>query len=862
MTRTTFAFALLALAAPVAAQQSAPATTRAAGPEYHVPEVQRALAGENWRELWVRPLTVPVLDLGMNGGLKPERQGGGNQSITLHFVDATGNGWVFRSVNKFPGRALPRDLKGTVAEDIVKDQVSAMHPGGHFVVPRLLEALDILHVAPTLYVMPNDPRLGEFRETFAGMLGMLELKPNEGPDDTPGFAGATKVKDTDAFLEDLEESPDYRLETREYLRSRLVDFIINDTDRGTDQWRWARFGSKGNYTYRPIPRDRDWALVNGEGFVALAARSFFPKHTFFDDRLPQLDAFTFSSHLLDRRLLAGMSRADFRRELAFVQQRLTNQVLAAAMRDLPAAYHADHVDEMIEALQIRRDNLGRHVERWYEWLASDPDVHATDERDRADIEHLSDGSLRVRLARASGGAPYFDRRFLPGETNEVRIFMHGEADQVVVSGKPGRVIVRVIGGGGDDRLEDRAGQARFYDDRGDNQVVRASGTKFSAEPWTPPAPPEGLRVGRSWVPDYGKDTGLSPLFGYEEGAGVVIGPRYSIVRYGFREAPYDWKLDLAGMYATRSGGFGVQLDLDQRFENSRAGLLAHVRGTQFDAFRFYGYGNDSPDIGSSESLVMQDQLTAFAGVRWALGVRVGKQREEIAAESSQRPFLVDAPRGITGSFFLGPIAQWTRPRPGAGNPLADAFEGERETFGQFGARAALELKHTDRPSAPRRGFAFDAEARGFPLVTGDAESFGSVSALARTYVPLLGDTHLALRLGGEQVLGDAPAFESAFLGGRTSLRGFRFERFAGDAAAFGGAELRIPIDTVKLVLNGELGVYALADAGRVWLDGDSPGGWHTATGAGVWFSTMNRTISLTYARGERNRWYLWAGLPF
>src|SRR5690606_5374252 len=172
-----------------APRQPTETVTRAAGPQYSANGLQQALAGENWRELWVRPLTMPVLDLGMNGGLKPERQGGGNQSITLHFEDGLGNGWVFRSVDKHPEQAMPADLAGTVVQDIVEDQVTALHPGGHFIVPRLLEALDILHVSPTLYVMPDDPRLGEFRETFANMSGMLKLKPHEGPDDTPGFAG-------------------------------------------------------------------------------------------------------------------------------------------------------------------------------------------------------------------------------------------------------------------------------------------------------------------------------------------------------------------------------------------------------------------------------------------------------------------------------------------------------------------------------------------------------------------------------------------------------------------------------------------------------------------------------------------------
>jgi hemolysin activation/secretion protein len=130
------------------------------------------------------------------------------------------------------------------------------------------------------------------------------------------------------------------------------------------------------------------------------------------------------------------------------------------------------------------------------------------------------------------------------------------------------------------------------------------------------------------------------------------------------------------------------------------------------------------------------------------------------------------------------------------------------------------------------------------------------------YLPLVGATHLAARVGGAGAFGDFPVFESAFVGGRHSLRGFRSDRFAGDAALFGGAELRVPLGTVPLLVNGELGVFGLADAARVWHSGESPGGWHTGIGAGLWFTALGRAVSVAYARGESGRLYAWAGLPF
>ena len=83
-----------------------------------------------------------------------------------------------------------------------------------------------------------------------------------------------------------------------------------------------------------------------------------------------------------------------------------------------------------------------------------------------------------------------------------------------------------------------------------------------------------------------------------------------------------------------------------------------------------------------------------------------------------------------------------------------------------------------------------------------------------------------------------------------------------DRSAFGSAELRIPLGTVPLLINWKSGIFGLVDAGRLWLDGESPGGWHTGFGGGVWISALGQTISAAYAHGDTNRFYLQKGLSF
>ena len=47
-------------------------------------------------------------------------------------------------------------------------------------------------------------------------------------------------------------------------------------------------------------------------------------------------------------------------------------------------------------------------------------------------------------------------------------------------------------------------------------------------------------------------------------------------------------------------------------------------------------------------------------------------------------------------------------------------------------------------------------------------------------------------------------------------------------------------------------MLGLADAGRVWVEGDNDESWHDAFGAGIWVAFIDErgTVSLTFAEGD------------
>ena len=150
--------------------------TLAPGPDYRVGPIRRFFLGERYRDLWAMPVDIPVIDLGRTaGGLTPIQRGGGLQTVSLRMLGGDGDQYVLRSVNKDPTPSIPSYLRRTIAHDIVQDQISAIHPYAAFVLPPMLDAAGVYHTDPRLIYIPDDPRLGIYREEFAGMIAMIEM---------------------------------------------------------------------------------------------------------------------------------------------------------------------------------------------------------------------------------------------------------------------------------------------------------------------------------------------------------------------------------------------------------------------------------------------------------------------------------------------------------------------------------------------------------------------------------------------------------------------------------------------------------------------------------------------------------------
>jgi hypothetical protein len=792
----------------------------------------RTLLGDNYREEWTTPIKVPVFNpRTFHGGLKPLKTGGGAQTISLRFEASDGSQYTFRSVRK-RFSVLPEQYKGTVIWYIVGDEGSASHPLGAIVTDPIQAAVGVIHPHPTVAVMADDPVLGEFRQEFAGMLGELE-EHSHVPKSSPGFAGASKIIGSDTLLDRLNDDPQTRVDARALLTAVEMDMLIGDNDRHPDQWKWARFGKKKDEgPWEPIAVDRDHAFVSYEGLVMKIARFALPNLVTYENRYSDPSALFANAVEFDRRMLASLDKSVWDSVATSLMQRITDPVIDNAMRTLPPEY-ANYTPRLAAKLKARRDGLRGAADLYYRELWKVADIHGTDADDEATVVRSGDGIVDVRI-QSGGDAPYFSRRFYATETKGIRIYLHGGNDRATVEGSVRSSIpIRIIGGNGNNVFVDnstvggRRNPTRFYDVGNVDNVVYARDTVdekiniddafnhyFNRRPWQ-------RAYGKLIPPQRDRGSSLKPVLGIHSQRGLGYYPVIGLSRtsYGFRKVPYASIEEADVGYSATSGRWRVRGLLDKRFEESDVHIPVTAHMSQFEVVQFHGFGNNTGDP-------LRDPFFDVRQRQWEFNPGIGRSFSPVS------------------DISLGPIVRYTTTDSVPTQFIAQQRPYGFSRFGQAGLqlKAHLDSRYVSDTLKPR--VVLNVVGAGYPAlwsVGQPSKAYESVDAWATAFftLPVPKLPVLAFRAGGKKLWGSFPYFDAAFLGGSETFRTEERQRYAGDASVYGTTELRVPIAKFPLILPLDVGLLGFADVGRVYLNGQSLGGWHSAEGGGFWVGYLN-----------------------
>lgn len=131
--------------------------------------------------------------------------------------------------------------------------------------------------------------------------------------------------------------------------------------------------------------------------------------------------------------------------------------------------------------------------------------------------HAARRIARKALASVAGATPetLFARRFLPGETQDVRLYLRGGNDAVMVRGGPGSIAVRVVDAGG--------WQDEGFDVAEQTTVLTGAGTDVDDLYSLPPEEPGFLEVKGIPPRDCGSTLLSVPDLSFGPDLGLLLG---------------------------------------------------------------------------------------------------------------------------------------------------------------------------------------------------------------------------------------------------------------------------------------------------------------------------------------------------
>jgi hypothetical protein len=345
-------------------------------------------------------------------------------------------------------------------------------------------------------------------------------------------------------------------------------------------------------------------------------------------------------------------------------------------------------------------------------------------------------------------------------------------------------------------------------------------------------------------PDHGHSWGVDGTVDITSEFGLLLGVGPAYTKYAYRTDPFLYRTSLVGAVAMPSWRYKFVYTLFMPSVADRWALELRGGVSTVEVIQFYGFGSDTPrDFDVEETGYYDVYGTVYGALFYAgygvtrslwVGPSIGLNYMNLY--DTEGRLIGDVDPALVGDdrLYLGPgIQLHLDTREGSLYPKSGSY--------------LFAGAHTWFATAPGRTPVY--------VIGGDYRWFTSI-----TRIP---DVALALRLSGTATFGAVPFYQMARLGGRKSLRGYEFERFRGDHMIALSSELRFPLLRQVIVIPVEFGGFLMGDGGRLWYEGESPGGWRATWGVGIWGATLSRDVlGILYLAFSHESTILRAGFGF
>ena len=800
--------------------------------------VFEALWGSHYRTDYLAPikLKTALLDT-LYGGLTPVRKGGGHQTNSLRLKDKSGSEYTMRNTKKsalrfiqyflFKTQYLSPDVADTYFIKLLQDYWTTANPYAALTIADISDALDIYHANPQLYYIPKQKALGIYNDDYGDQVYFIEEQANDGQGNKAGFGYHNKIIGTDDLLEKLRRKDKITVNESLYIRSRLLDNILGDFDRHADQWRWTEDTKEdGTLLYTPIPRDRDQAFSNFDGFILGAVTTLSPPLRFmqqYKGRYKWIRWFNDAGDDVDRAVLKNDTEADWAREAAYIKEHLTEEVINKAFSKFPDGIDEDKKAQVKEAVLGRIDKVDALSHDLYKYLKSFVMITGTDKDDWFIITRMPNGITNIKGYRIKDGAKgpvFWDVDYDSKITKELWLYGLDDKDIFEVQGKGDHpVCIKIIGGKNNDtyRLENRRG-IKVFDQKSMPNTFETPAHKTLTDDYE--LNTYDFMKGRRDLKQ------IIPILGYNPDDGLAVCAAFSYTKNDLRRNPFTAQHDIKALYYTATSGLNVSYagEFAHIINHLNLGIVAGYT-SPFYANNFFGFGNDTPDNNDLSMDYNRVRIRTtyinpsliYRGYYGSL-IRFGLKYENIEVEKTAGRYIDLAP--VNPKVF------------------------DEQTF--YTAEAAYTYNNFDSAALPKKGI-------GVSLTGGYKANFTEDKAYAyiipelriTTKIDRRGILVYATKLKAQHIFNnDFEFYQAATIGDMDGLRGFRKQRFSGKTSYYQNSDLRLSLGKLN---NGFIpiawGLYGGFDYGRVWIDAENSNTWHTSAGGGLLFNIAGFTTA-------------------
>ncbi len=817
----------------------------------------RLLWGNHYRSIYSKEIEAPVLNLAaLPGNVRAISEGGGNQSRSIRLIDDEEHEYTAREMRKSATRFIQSKIKdhyvqdfmqNTIAEDIVQDFYTTAHPYAPFALNPIFDSLDIYNAEPKIYYLPKQKRLGIYNEDYGNKLYMFEAHAGDENKSFARFGNADDIISTKGLLAEIRKSKKNQVDEPNFLKVRLMDFVIGDYDRHYDQWRWSAYKQEdGTILYKTIRRDRDQAFPRYDGLLLsilkiglIDFRSMEP----YDDDVDNVKWMSRYAYPLDQAFLKDIKWEDWEKQVRFIQENLTDETIEAAFKTLPEVAQDESITDIKKALKARRDNLSSIAKRYYDYLMRHQIILGTEDKDDFLITRKPNGETTIKLTTEDGQS--FERTYHKDVTKDIWIHGLDDEDTFKIVGDGDHYIpLKILGGENNDVYDfENTRGAKVYDYKSKKNTFSNPGIrKWLVDSYDINNYNDASRKLNAFT--------TLPSIGFNPDTGFSAGLSGTYTTYGLANNPFSTEQTMTVKYYTATSGFEIKYsgEFAHIFYNWNFGLDARYTGPNY-AINYFGTGN--------ETFYDEDAVDLdFNRVRinqWSVAPSLKYRKERV--QVSLGPILesldveLDA-NSVTGEQFI------------ASNPVFD-----KQIYA--GAEASFQYKNKSGEIAfIRRGFQFDVTAGYKRNIDEYNNEFTYIKPTLSIDYPLhySGAAVLATKIGAHMNFGDNYEFyHAATLGGNNDLRGFRNERFNGKTAFYQSTDLRVGVAQFRTnFIPVRLGFSAGFDYGRVWVDNDTSQQWQNSYGGSVFingFKALTANIGY-YVSEESNRVIFTLGFAF